>query len=248
MTVYLDLYFIINFTLNYIILYITKKIIGCNSKLLVGTLFATACSFLYLFYDYFILKVIFALTITLVTFGKNKITYVRSLITFLIVSFCVGGCCYSVFGILNYNSKKFLILLTVCTLFCFSILNVFSMFYTKLAIKNKDKTKVVIEHNKCSVKIYGIVDTGNCLYDPYFNLPVIVVNEDAVKQFINIKTFLVPFNSVGNSDGLLPCFMPEKVTVNGKEVRCVIGISKTKLTADGTICALINPSTILTEV
>ena len=246
MTVYLDLYFIINFVFNYIILYITNKIAGNNRKILPGAIVATAFSFLYLYVDYLFLKMIYPIIIVLVTFGRNK--SLHSLIIFLLVSFTFGGCLYTVFGLMkyNYDKIKFLSILLICSLFSFIILNIFSDFYKKTLVKIKGKRELVIEYINSVAKIYGVVDTCNSLYDPYFNLPVIVADKSKIEGLItdNCRFFLVPFSSVGTKSGLMRCFKPEKVLLCGKEINCVIGISETKLSCDG----LINPSLILQEV
>ena len=248
MTVYLDLYFVINFAFNYIILYITKKITGGDKNIICGTVVATLFSFIYIFADYFLLKLIFPLIIILVSFGHNKIIYLRALVTFFIVSFAIGGCIYTVFGLLNYNydKVKFLSILLICSSFCFLLLNVFCGFYKKTLVKIKGKRELVIEYNNSVAKIYGVVDTCNSLYDPYFNLPVIVADKLKISKLIsdNNSFFLVPFSSVGTNNGLMKCFKPKRVTLGGKEINCVIGISETKLSCDG----LINPSLILQEV
>ncbi|MBQ7075349.1 MAG: sigma-E processing peptidase SpoIIGA [Clostridia bacterium] len=246
MTVYLDLYFAINFVFNYIILCITKKILGYDRKILCGTFIATVFSFLYLYADYFLLKIIYPLIIVLITFGINKFIY--SVITFLLVSFAFGGCLYTVFGLINYNYNKvkFLFLIMICTLFCFILLNIFCGFYKNFLVKIKGKRELVIEYNNSVAKIYGVIDTCNSLSDPYFNLPVIVADKLKIKELIsdNGSFFLVPFSSVGTKSGLMRCFLPDRVLLSGKEINCVIGISETKLSCDG----LINPSLILQEV
>lgn len=252
MTVYVDLYFIINFSFNYIILYITKKISGCDKNIIFGTITATLFSFIYLFADYIILKILYPFIIIFVTFGYNRIMYFRALVIFLMVSFSFGGCLYTVFGLLNYNYNKikFVSILLICCLFCFILLNIFCEFYKKTLFKIKSKRELIIEYNKSSVKINGVIDTCNSLFDPYFNLPVIVADKFVLNELVSGKCnyFLVPYNSVGTKSGLIKCFRPDRVILGGKEISCVIGLSDTKLSSDGSFFALINPSLILQEV
>ena len=67
--------------------------------------------------------------------------------------------------------------------------------------------------------LYGFLDTGNKLKDPYFGRPIILVNKDLITR--KVKSFLVPYHTV-NNESLLKVFKPDKVIINKKKVRKVL--------------------------
>ena len=80
--------------------------------------------------------------------------------------------------------------------------------------------------------LMGYLDTGNTLYDPYFNKPILIVNNN-----INIyskKFIIVPFKSLNNT-GVLKCFIVKKVFIEylGYLENVLIGKSTSKFSLSG---------------
>ena len=118
----------------------------------------------------------------------------------------------------------------------------------------------VINNNHYS-EFYGKSDTGNTLCEPFSNIPVIVVNESAVKEtaeeefkklmymkepecMLKGKYRLIPFHSVGGS-GLLPAFIPDEVYINNVYCckRVYIAVCRNTI-LEGEIKAMVNPEII----
>ena len=114
-------------------------------------------------------------------------------------------------------------------------------------------------NNYC--EFYGKIDTGNTLCEPFSQCPVMVVNEDAVKNIaeeefsklldinttentIKHKYRVVPFTSVGGS-GLLPAFSPSEVYINNTfcKQKIYVAVCKNNILY-GEIKAMVNPEII----
>ena len=106
--------------------------------------------------------------------------------------------------------------------------------------KNKisNKYKVEIHLNNKKYKLEAILDTGNNLSDPYKKRPIILIDEivDSKRK----KIIYVPYKAL-NTEGVIPCILPDKVIVNDKEYKNIlIGLSKDKFSLNGISCILPN--------
>ncbi len=135
---------------------------------------------------------------------------------------------------------------------------------------------VEIEWDSQKVQLNALLDSGNHLYDPLTKLPVIIVEFASMKPFLpqEIINFakeltslggensldllsdswqkrirLLPFNSVGKTEGLLIGFRPDflKIKEEGRERlikgnHIVIGLCDHSLSTEGTFQALLPPT------
>ena len=65
------------------------------------------------------------------------------------------------------------------------------------------------------------MDTGNTLIDPITKLPVIMVNKKI--NFKSKKIFYVPYKVI-NNEAILKCVKVDKVFINSKEVKVLLGL------------------------
>ena len=82
------------------------------------------------------------------------------------------------------------------------------------------------------VSLVAIVDTGNALVEPLSNLPVIVVEKDALSGVAGGRMRAVPFTSVGGG-GVLSAFAPDSVRVDGREVEAFVAVYDGVLNTEG---------------
>ena len=171
----------------------------------------------------------------IITFGRKFI--IINLFYFYTLSIILGGSFY-LLGVENYSNNYFiLIICSPLILFIFISNN----------IKNKR-----FNYNKYSVEIvfgsdrfisYGMIDTGNCLVDPYKKRGVILVNYPF--KIPRGKRILVPY-CVLKGNGILDCFVPDKVIINEKEFsNYIVGVSN-EISLGGSDCVL--PNSVLEEI
>ena len=247
MKIYLDIVFLLNFIIDFLILYGVKVVLKEKVKLiriLLGSLVGSlTLIMLFVKINSFILilgKFIISLLIILVSFGKKN--FFKNLAYFYLISIILGGSFYLLD--ITYEEGNLLVfknnyLINFIILIFGSILIIF------LFVRENIKYKEIFS-NKYIVKIYlfkkmyeleGFIDTGNRLTDPYKKRAIILVN---LKLKNKANYIYVPYKAL-NTSGVIPCLKPDKVIIDDKEFNnCLIGFSKDKFKLDGLSCILPN--------
>lgn len=250
MKIYLDLVFIINFLIDFILLFATKQIlkkVTSLKRLLLGSLVGSI-SLIFLFLnlnslELFICKVFLSILIIITTFGikdfKRNITY------FYILSIILGGSLYLLdITFINQETNQLFIknnyflnfLLIIVSAPIIIILYVKEHKNYKLTITNK--YKIEIEINKEIHTLEAILDTGNNLIDPYKKRPIILIDREI--NYKKKRPIYVPYKAL-NTEGVIKCILPDKVLINNKEFKnCLIGLSTDKFSLNGVSCILPN--------
>ncbi len=246
MTIYLDIVFLENALMNYIILYATgfiQKRKMKNFKLIlssiIGALYAII-SYLNLIpiYSTFFMKVLLSLIMIYVAFNNENIKQIlKNLLLFYLTSFVIGGCALALLYMISPQRVSFVNGVLVGTypmkvtliagLVGFVIIQ-YSFSLNKRQMKIKDllcDLEIVVNNKK--VKIKGYIDSGNTLKDPLSNKPVIIVEKEVMEQIIevdkliggddNLKIRLIPFKSIGKQNGMLIGIRPEYVKIKYNE-------------------------------
>ena len=247
MKIYIDYVFFINFLFDFILLLGISIILKRNvsiKRLIIGSLFGSV-SILILFINlnnilFFIIKMLFGLFMIIISFKYKDFKYTLNNFVYLIIlSIILGGFLYFInleagyehTGMIFYTNGKNI---NVYILIILSIL--FIIIYKKIISKyNREINsyfKVDLFLNKKIVSLNGFLDTGNKLKDPYFNKPVLILNNN-IK--INENKFIfVPFNSLNNK-GILKCYFIDKIFIHniGYKYNILVGISNDKISIPG---------------
>ena len=237
MTIYIDLVFFINLTMDFYILSGVKFLLKLQTKLyriILGSIIGSS-SILLLFLklntlELNIYKILISIIMTYVTFGKNK--FFNKLFYLYIISIIVGGSLYLINDSLGYKVDSFIFInngynINLIILLIISPLIIYLYIKEFLKFKKKINTtyNVIIKIKNKIINIEAFLDTGNKLIDPYFHRPIILLN----KKYINLKKhkiIYVPFNSL-NNNGILKCVIPEYILIDNKKYdKCLIGISE----------------------
>lgn len=203
MTVYLDIIFLENFILNFIILYAVSLVIkekaGCI-KLMIASLIGASYVIIYYLINFqskwnLIFKIILSVVMVYISFmPKSFKEFIKQIIFFYLVSFVFGGASLGVIymvnagrisirnGIIvgNYTLKT----IFIGVILAFTIITV-AFKFVKNRISKKDlfcNIKIIINQSKINVK--AVIDTGNFLKEPITNIPVIVVEKDILRNFV----------------------------------------------------------------
>lgn len=203
MTVYLDIIFLENFILNFIILYAVSLVIkekaGCI-KLMIASLIGASYVIIYYLINFqskwnLIFKIILSVVMVYISFmPKSFKEFIKQITFFYLVSFVFGGASLGVIymvnagrisirnGIIvgNYTLKT----IFIGVILAFTIITV-AFKFVKNRISKKDlfcNIKIIINQSKINVK--AVIDTGNFLKEPITNIPVIVVEKDILRNFV----------------------------------------------------------------
>ncbi|MBR5369784.1 MAG: sigma-E processing peptidase SpoIIGA [Bacilli bacterium] len=218
MKVYIEEVFILNFLLDFMILYGTKRILKRNNKLIrvvIGSIIGSFTTFLLFIninsFILLILKLLISIILIIIVFGFRNI--IKNIIYFYLLSIIIGGSAY----LLNINNVFFLI---ISSFIVISILIKEFLSYKETFI-NKYLVTIII--NKKKYLLEGFIDTGNRLVDPISKKSIVLVNLN-----IDSDRFIyVPYKAL-NCNGIIKCIKPDKVLINDHVFDCLIGISKDK--------------------
>lgn len=205
MEIFIDVFFLENIIMNYLILLVTEKI--AKSKVsslrkflgaIIGAMYAVILiAFPGIQFYYTVLaKILLSLLIVAVTFYPKKVlTFIKTLAMFYISTFIFAG---AAFAFLYFNqtggfvkngivyvfwrSKLTLILLSIITVGI-----VFKIFWEVIQsrmLHEKLLVPLLISFENKKIQVEALVDTGNSLKDPLSNMPVVVVEFRAIKEVL----------------------------------------------------------------
>ena len=231
--VYIDLYFVINFCMDLVILVIVSKMTQTRTTLLrysFASLFGAIISCLLLMNQNFSVLIqiivsygIGAIGVVLLAFRFESIKKVAVLLMYMYgVTIVIGGllCCIllnSSFGsyvneLLGMNGRKsvsiLMLLLSVgLILLCLPYLIRYLNSFRKRE-NNIYEVSIVLEKKR--VKAKALLDTGNHLREPLTNRPVIIVEKTLLKQIMTRELLeyttrikVIPYRSIGKEHGTM---------------------------------------------
>lgn len=249
MKIYLDLIFLLNFSFDFILLLTVSIILKRNVKikrLLLGGLTGGLSTFLLFLklnnLTLFLFKFIISIIMILISFKYKNLKYtIKNLEYLYLVSILLGGFLYLLNvqfsykneGLIFYHnglSINFIVLILISPIILVMYIkktkelkNNYSICY-KLNIYYKDK----------KINLNAYLDTGNVLKDPYFNMPIIVINKNLINEEDISDFILVPINTI-TSHINLKCIKVDKVEIDGKKLnkKVLIGLSPKKIKMEG---------------
>ena len=250
-TIYIDTLLCVNMFIDYLILFAVRRILRVNSKairLLPASILA-ALSTLGIFLPFYtkFFSVLYRLfsgaLITFTAYGKSTVKgFLMRLAAYIGVSISFSGVIVLIWlifkpdGVVVYNDAVYFdispVMLILCTLTAFISLCI----YEKIKSKHHPKTrihKVTVCYENTQYSFNSMVDTGCNLKEPFSGLPVIIAEKELIdeKEIKSEKIRLVPYKTLSGG-GMLKAFKPEKIFIDGKEIKsgCYIGVSNGRLT------------------
>ena len=236
MKVYYESIFLLNFLLDFMILYGTKRILKINqgnNRLFLGGMFGSFTTF-FLFFkistvSLFFLKILMSIGMISISFGKKD--FFQKMGYFYSISILLGGIFY-LFDLPENVFFRFFFLLGGSGVVLFLLIKEFLNYREKIV----NKYQVHIYYQKKWYELEGFIDTGNQMISPIKKESVILVNLSLPFS----KVIYVPYRGLDIS-GVVPCIRPDKVVIEEKEFsHCLIGLAKDKISISGCSCILPN--------
>lgn len=214
MKMYIDLFFIFNVIMDYIIIMSTSILLKRRTsyiRMILSSLIGGISSLvLFTSLNKIVIEIISIVIMVLISFGYKDIRYlIKNILYMYILSTLLGGIIY-LFNIKVSNSMFLTYLIIIVISIEIMILyikenkkmrSIYNNYY-KIDIYFKDREKL---------SLIGFVDTGNNLYDPYKKRPVIIVSDKYIKED---KYILVPYHTI-SGNGLLKCIKPDIIFIDG---------------------------------
>lgn len=219
MVIYLDLLFILNLFYDFLILLAVNMVLKRNKKIIriiLGSLVGALSSLLILLdinnYFYFILKILVALFMIIITFDYKNYKYtIQNLVYLYMISIIMAGFLY--YLDLEFEYANYILLILSAPL----IIGIYIYEQKKLKINiNYYKEVIVILKNNKKLYLKGYIDSGNKLKDPITNKYIILVNKKVIDGIYNIRSpIYVPINTI-NKHSLLECISIKELIIDNK--------------------------------
>ena len=222
MTFYIDIIFVENIIMNYIILFATGLIIKKDTKhlkLFVSSIIgATYAIMSYIsrleIYTNQITKFLLSIVMIYIAYNPNNIKKMfKDIVIFYLTSFCFGGAAYYLLYYISPQQIKNIggTLIGSYPMKIVILGGILGFFILNIAfnvIKNKvDKTSIFYDievfYKEKSVKVKMLLDTGNLLVEPITSFPVIIIEKEKMKEILSQKDLeIIGKGLVNNFDGL----------------------------------------------
>lgn len=228
MKIYLDYVFLINFLYDFILLLALSIVLKRNIskiRLFLGALFGSL-SFFILLFDissllFFILKMLLAIIMLLITFSYKDLKYtLNNFIYLIILSVLMGGVLYLInievgysnVGMIFFTNGKSLNLMLLIVIGFISTI-IYSKYLRKTKRENNKKYKTTLFIDNQKLNLTGFLDTGNDLL--YFKKPVLILNKNIKLDLTDKNIYYVPFTTL-NSTGVMKCIKLDKIFIEEK--------------------------------
>lgn len=205
--VYPDVIFVLNFFLDFIILSMLKKVNRKKSpmkmRILAAILGALATVIISIFpwmniiLRFIIINVVASALMLQLAFGRMKTAdLIKQVITLYLITYFIGGLINSIYYYTNIRqhlihfgnsiifsniSGTFVIIVMVLLIPALILL---LWLYRIIQSDNLEVYDVELIYNNSLINTKGFFDTGNCLYDPIFKKPVIIIENSLLEELL----------------------------------------------------------------
>lgn len=214
MKMYIDLFFIFNFIIDFIITLSVSIILKRNSsyiRMILSSLLGGVSSLLlFTSLNKILIEIISIVLMVVISFGYKGIRYViKNILYMYILSTLLGGIIY-LFNIKVSNNVFLSYLIIIIIAIEVMVLYIKENKKMKNIYNNYYKVDIYFKSND-KLSLIGFVDTGNNLYDPYKKRPIILISN---KYYRNDNFILVPYHTL-SGNGLLKCIKPDIIFIEG---------------------------------
>lgn len=237
MIIYLDVVFIENLLMNYIILFsvglIQRNKIKSYKLIISSMLGALYVIISYLniipIYSNIIMKVLLSLLMIYLAFYPQNIKKMcKSLLLFYLVSFVIGGCAFALLYIISPQRIIFrngvlvgtypIKITLIAGLIGFVIIQISFKLNKRLMKKSDLICKLEIKVYEKTICTNAFIDSGNSLKDPITKDPVVIIEKNIIQKIIDIEKIM----KKGGDDNIRIRLIPFKSI--GKQNGVLIGI------------------------
>ena len=214
MKMYIDLFFIFNFVIDFIITLSVSIILKRKSsyiRMILSSLLGGFSSLLlFTSLNKILIEIISIVLMVVISFGYKGIRYViKNILYMYILSTLLGGIIY-LFNIKVSNNVFLSYLIIIIIAIEVMVLYIKENKKMKNIYNNYYKVDIYFKSND-KLSLIGFVDTGNNLYDPYKKRPIILISN---KYYRNDNFILVPYHTL-SGNGLLKCIKPDIIFIEG---------------------------------
>lgn len=222
---YIDVFFLINFMMDYLLLWLLKRILSCTAthgRIIAGACLGAGltcivivlplpCAFMKLPILHCLVTVVMLKTGLGIRWGRE---FLRAAVFLYIGGFLLGGIMAGLKPYIGTGSLFFALSLLGYWIAGGSISLLKSLFQYR-----KTHCQVTLYYGGKSCRAKALIDTGNCLRDPVNGKPVSVVSPEVVTNLGigSERVRHIPYQSIGETRGTLPVYVPERMLIEGEK-------------------------------
>lgn len=253
---YVDVLFLVNFMMDYLLLLLIRKILKCSAthgRICFGAAVGAmlTCVVVILPIPYAIIKNILFhgfVNICMIQVGlkvKTIPSFIKAIFLLYIGSFLMGG----ILEVFRPYVKIGSLFLFLAILSYYLILGIWK-FLSYLQRWNSYRVNVELCMGDTCHTVKGLLDTGNGLRDPLTGKPVSIVDKSTANKLLGKKDIknirYIPYKTIGSKENVLPCFQIDFLRISG-ERECVIehpliGICEEKFSSREEYEMILNPN------
>lgn len=225
---YIDIFFLVNFVLDFLVLKIVKQMLKCTAthgRILTGAILGAGlasvltCIPIGGIWKHIVLHGVVNSLMIWVAFQVRKHIFVKAWILLYLVGIMMGG-------VLNLVNQYIGIYFRPTLLFLFIALGSYELVskamdfleqYFKVSSRN---CKAELYLNEECLLVRAIIDTGNMLFDPVTEKPVHIISDKAIKTFTKERVSMIryiSYHTVQNKDSVMPLIKIDKMRIRGKQ-------------------------------
>ena len=249
---YIDVLFLVNFMMDYILLLVTRRILKCSvthGRICLGALLGAflTCLVIALPIPYASVKfILFHCFVNVVMIKAGlKIKWDRSFFKAYVLLYVSGFLVGGVFEYLHQYMRVgslFFALAIVCYYAALGIWNLLS----RMARLHQYRCRAVLYKGTRSCEVQAVIDTGNSLRDSLTGRPVSIVDADVWGQLYDGEGMrYIPYHSIGRKEGVMPAVVLDRLYVDrmgGQWIeKPMVAAAKENIAADGAYKMILNP-------
>lgn len=206
--VYPDIIFVLNFFVDLVLLYLLKKVNQKRSSrkrlalaAAAGAMFAVITGIfpqMNLLLRFFLMNIAANFSMVMLAFGKmKKADLAKQMLVLYLITYFAGGFIHSLyyntglrptlqklmnaFIVSNISWKSVIAVMLVLLPISLLILWVLRLYKSKE--RKTFEVKLFLDNRSIHTK--GLMDTGNCLYDPIFHKPVVIIENELLAELLS---------------------------------------------------------------
>ena len=250
MVLYVDILLAINFSMDFLALFICSLLLHLKlSKLriILSSIIGATYSLIQVLsgidgFALIILSLIVGITMVLITFPTKKLGRLCfTCLVYLFVNTLLGGLMSLLYSFFNrilasfisnysyestYSSARIFIII--------SLTGVASIVFSKIIYskKNLEIVEVTLKINESLYKLRGLCDSGNLLTEPFSGKRVVLISEESeagkeIEQISDLYKKYIPYSDI-NGRGMLKGVAPKEIIVNGTPLNLIVATVKNK--------------------
>ena len=254
MKIYIDIILLINFFFDFILLLsvsLVHKIKTNMKRVILGAVFGSI-SIISLFFPFsnislLVFKILISLIMVLISYKYSNIKeFFNNVCCLYLNSIILGGFLYFINNQFSYKNVGMVFYhngfsINIILILILSPIIIYLYIKRQVSYKNDYSNKYLVEItllNNKKMEIIGLLDSGNNLYDPYSNKPIIIIENTLLKNY-HPRYLYVPCITINNSS-LIRCFKIKKLVINNKIIHkdVLVGISDNNFKLPGVECLL----------